>query len=206
MTSLTLRYMTTADIAQVVLIDNQSFDPPWSARSYGYEISESSYSHMVVLERKSESDEVSGWRRILRGLNGQAVDNKSLIVGYGGLWNIVDEGHISTIASHPGWRGHGFGEILLAGMVRRAITLGAAYIVLEVRVSNTIAQKLYAKYEFETTNTKARYYRNNNEDAYEMRLDLHDPALIARFEARYETLKSRLAFSDLYSHVSVKKK
>ncbi len=206
MTSLTLRYMTPADIAQVVLIDNQSFDPPWSARSYSYEISESSYSHMVVLERKIESDEVSGWRRILRGLNGQAVDNQSLIVGYGGLWSIVDEGHISTIAAHPGWRGHGFGEILLAGMVRKAITLGAAYIVLEVRVSNTIAQKLYAKYEFETTSTKARYYRNNNEDAYEMRLDLHEPALITRFEARYETLRSRLAFSDLYSQASVKKK
>ena len=206
MTTLTLRYMTTADIAQVVVIDNQSFDPPWSARSYGYEISESSYSHMVVLERKTNNDAASGWRRILRGLNGQPNDHQSQIVGYGGLWNIVDEGHISTIAAHPGWRGHGFGEILLAGMVRRAITLGAAYIVLEVRVSNSIAQKLYTKYEFETTSTKARYYRNNNEDAYEMRLDLHDPALIARFEARYEALKARLAFTDLYSQVSVRKK
>ncbi len=205
MTMLTLRYMTPADIAQVVMIDNQSFDPPWSARSYSYEISESSYSHMAVLERKSKTPSVNGWRRIFRGLNGQS-EGQSQVVAYGGLWNIVDEGHISTIASHPAWRGYSFGEILLAGMVRRAITLGSAYIVLEVRVTNGVAQNLYTKYEFQTTGTKARYYRNNNEDAYEMRLDLHDPALIARFQQRYEAIKLRQGFADLYSQGTAKKK
>ncbi len=198
MSTLTLRYMRPADIPQVVAIDNQSFDPPWSARSYAYEVGESSYSHMVVLERDTPASNANGWRRWLPGWNGVQIGSR-LIIGYGGLWNIVDEGHISTIASHPGWRGYGYGEVLLAGMIRRAITLRAAYIVLEVRVSNGVAQKLYDKYEFRTTGTKARYYRNNNEDAYEMRLDLDDAALLARFERRYVAIQSRHNFADLYT-------
>lgn len=44
---------------------------------------------------------------------------------YGGMWYIAGEAHISTIAVHPKGRGHGWGEILLAGMVRRGIVLEA---------------------------------------------------------------------------------
>ena len=198
MSTLTLRYMRPADIPQVVDIDNHSFDPPWSARSYAYEVGESSYSHMVVLERTVAALPASGWRRWLRGLNNHH-ETQGMIVGYGGLWNIVDEGHISTIAAHPAWRGQGFGEILLVGMIHRAVTLGAAYIVLEVRVSNTVAQRLYEKYEFETTGTKANYYRNNNEDAYEMRLDLNNEGLLARMERRYQAIQARQPFADFYT-------
>ncbi len=197
MSSLTLRYMRTADIGQVIAIDNVCFDPPWSARSYAYEISESSCSHMVVLERSEARAAPSRWRRWL-GL-GSAGPESGLIVGYGGLWQITDEAHISTIATHPGWRGRGYGEILLAGMVRRACTLGAAYIVLEVRVSNYVAQALYHKYEFVVAGVKQRYYRNNNEDAYDMRLDLTDAGIRARFEERLAALRQRQPFADQYS-------
>ena len=200
MSRLTLRYMRQEDIPQVVAIDNQSFDPPWSARSYTYEISESSYSHMVVLDRSSDpanSSPAAGWRRWLPSF--ARAQSESEIVAYGGLWNIIDEGHISTIASHPGWRGHGFGEVLLAGMIRRAITLGAAYIILEVRVSNQVAQNLYNKYEFYTTGTKANYYRNNHEDAYEMRLDLDNQPMLARFRARFADIQAQVPFIDEYT-------
>lgn len=200
MSSLTLRYMRTGDIGQVVAIDSVSFDPPWSARSYAYEISESSYSHMVVLERSGASAAPSRWRRWF-GLTANGSES-GLIVGYGGLWQIADEAHISTIATHPGWRGRSYGEILLAGMVRRAYTLGAAYIVLEVRVSNHVAQSLYYKYDFVIAGVKQRYYRNNNEDAYDMRLDLADADIRARFEERLAALRQRQPFTDSYSEVA----
>lgn len=197
MPSLTLRYMQMADIPQVVSIDNASFDPAWSARSYAYEVSESIYSHMVTLERV-EDQKVNGWRRLFRTWGNQPEPPRQ-VVAYGGLWNISGEGHISTIASHPGWRGNGFGEIVLAGMIRRALTLDAEYVVLEVRVSNTVAQNLYAKYEFKTIAVKPKYYRNNNEDAYDMRLDLTDEAMIARFDRRFTALQERHGFIDLYT-------
>src|SRR5690606_20053697 len=119
------------------------------------------------------------------------VRPRGLVVGYGGLWYIAGEGHISTIATHPDHRGLGYGEILLAAMIQRAITLQAEYIVLEVRVTNTIAQNLYRKYEFEIFGTKPNYYRLDNEDAYDMRLDLTDKAMIARFKRRFAAIRAQ---------------
>jgi len=197
MTSLTLRYMRTADIPQVLVIDRQSFDPPWSAGSYNYEINESSYSHMVTLEQAANRPPENLWQRI-QALTGQPAVQR-WVVGYGGLWHIQDEAHISTIATHVRWRGQGFGEILLAGMIRRAITLAAAYVVLEVRVTNLTAQHLYTKYEFETVGTKPRYYRNNNEDAYDMRLDLRDEGKMQRFARRFAVIQKRQPFTDHYT-------
>jgi ribosomal-protein-alanine N-acetyltransferase len=111
------------------------------------------------------------------------------------------EAHISTIAVHPDYRGNGWGEILLAGMVQRSITLHAGFVVLEVRVSNTSAQNLYRKYEFQTATVKPKYYRNNNEDAYDMRLDLSRPGIKERFAERFAALHATHPFEDYYSTI-----
>jgi len=196
---LLLRYMNVQDIPQVVTIDRLSFDLPWSERSYAYEINEANYSHMVVLEKADEAMAARGWRRWMPHLNGRHGGGR--IVGYGGLWNIMAEAHISTIAIHPDYRGRKWGEILLAGMVQRSITLQAGFVVLEVRVSNTSAQNLYRKYEFQTANLKPKYYRNNNEDAYDMRLDLGRPGLHTRFAGRLAALHASHPFDDYYSTI-----
>lgn len=204
MATLTLRYMQTADIPQVALIDTLSFDTPWSVRSFAYEVNESTYSHMVVLEY-AVPQHTRRWRGLFQRLVGQP-DAQRQVVGFGGLWNIAGEGHISTIATHPDWRGRSFGEILLAGMVRRALVLEAEYVVLEVRVSNAVAQNLYQKYEFRTVDVKPKYYRNNNEDAYDMRLDLTDEAMIARFDRRFEDLRARVPFVDGFTTIPASKR
>ncbi|MFO7322930.1 MAG: ribosomal protein S18-alanine N-acetyltransferase [Chloroflexota bacterium] len=198
--SLILRYMTMGDVPQVITIDRLSFDPPWSARSYAYEVSESTYSHMVVLEQTVEVAPATGLRRLVKNLSG-AQQAERQIVAYGGLWHIADEAHISTIATHPAERGRGYGEIVLAGMVRRALTLNAAYVVLEVRVSNTAAQNLYRKHDFQITDVKPRYYHNNGEDAYDMRLMLTDPVMKQRIEERYASLRAQHRFIDQYTDV-----
>lgn len=199
--TLTLRYMQLEDVPQVITIDKLSFDPPWAARSYNYEITESNYSHMVVLERASAPRPATGLRRFVKSLGG-TTGSENQIVGYGGLWHIVDEAHISTIATHPDERGKGYGEIVLAAMVRRALTLRAAYIVLEVRVSNIAAQTLYKKYEFEIVDTKPRYYQNNGEDAYDMRLNLDDLARHERIHKRFNDLMYEYNVVDHYSNVT----
>jgi hypothetical protein len=68
-----------------------------------------------------------------------------------------------------------------------------------VRVSNQIAQNLYHKYEFEVFGTKPNYYRNNSEDAYDMRLNLEDTAMRQRFERRFAELQVRHQFVDTYT-------
>lgn len=197
---LTLRYMRPADIPEVTFIDRASFNPPWPARSYQFEVGESRISYMVVLERE-EDQPVNGLKRILYSLSGHMDPNeqRKLIVGYGGLWKMADESHISTIASHPDYRGLKYGEIVLVGMMRRAIALEASYIVLEVRVSNAVAQNLYAKYGFETIRTKKHYYHYDKEDAYEMHLQL-TPQRLTQFEAQYQALCGRIPFVDHFSH------
>lgn len=196
---LTLRYMNVQDIPQVVAIDRLSFDLPWSERSYIYEINEANYSHMVVLEKNFEPERPRGWLRWMPRLNGRHSGTR--IVGYGGLWNIMAEAHISTIAVHPDFRGRGWGEVLLAGMVQRSITLQAGFVVLEVRVSNTSAQSLYRKYDFQTVTVKPKYYRNNNEDAYDMRLDLSRPGVKQRFAESFAALHTLHPFDDYYSTI-----
>lgn len=200
-TKLTLRYMKPADVPEVITIDRASFHPPWPPSSYRFEIHESKISYMVVLE-KDEPRPAQGVQRIWQNLRGHPnpFATEKIVVGYGGLWNIADEAHISTIASHPDHRGQKFGEIVLAGMVRRAISLGAGYVVLEVRVSNTVAQALYHKYGFQVVGTKPDYYHHNREDAYDMRLILTQET-VAAFNARYAALQERAPFEDRYSQI-----
>ena len=198
--TLTLRYMRMDDVPEVVKIDRMAFSTPWSAQSYAYEITESNYSYMVVLEHAGAVP-ITGWRRWWNrfngGENGFMVQHH--LVGYGGLWNIADEAHVSTIATHPNWRGQGYGEVLLAGMVERSISLGASYVVLEVRVSNTTAQNLYHKYEFKQVLVKPNYYRDDMEDAYEMHLMLDDESVVRRSHERFALLHQRIDFNDRYT-------
>jgi ribosomal-protein-alanine N-acetyltransferase len=197
--------MDYADISQVVAIDKQVFSMPWTANSYAYEIGESPYSYMVVLENRPQDlphhpTAGMGWRGLVRKLigNGDLHANPGQVVSYGGMWSILEEAHISTVATDPNLRGKGYGELILAAMIRRAITLKAGHVVLEVRVGNVVAQNLYHKYDFKIIYTKKAYYHNNHEDAYDMRLDLNDET-IARFQQRYEKLMARHQFVDRYT-------
>ena len=192
--NLLLRYMTVADLPQVMEIDRLSFEIPWSEKSYRYEINESTQSYMVVLEWNRERV-ATRWQRWLN-IRPYAEHR---IVGYGGMWFIAGEAHISTIAVHPKGRGRGWGEILLAGMVQRGVELDADEVALEVRVSNHRAQKLYEKYTFQTVDIKHRYYRNNGEDAYDMRMDIHNDTSCTRFEALYDALFTRHQLIDDFS-------
>lgn len=198
--SLTVRYMSLKDIPYVMEIDEASFKPPWPERSYRFELNESQVSYMVVLE-KIEHRDITGWRRFMNNLRGEAStqEEQSVIVGYGGLWKIAEEAHISTIASHPDYRGQKFGEILLASMVKRAIYLKADYVVLEVRVSNIVAQRLYEKYGFKLHGTKKNYYHHDREDAYDMRLNL-DKANIEHVNQLVKVLARTVNYRDAFSN------
>lgn len=199
--SLTLRYMRVADLTQVMQIDHASFRPAWPERSYRFEINESTVSYMTVLVKTDGEPEPPPrpWWRIFPRQSQNGSKPTAEIVGYGGLWNIAEEAHVSTIASHPQHRGKGYGEVVLAGMIRRAIQLHAEYVVLEVRVSNSVAQALYRKYGFEVQDIKREYYQYDREDAYDMRLQL-TPSNRNHLEKLYQEVQARVPFTDHYSH------
>jgi ribosomal-protein-alanine N-acetyltransferase len=179
-----LRYMSLDDIPQVLEIDKRSFASPWPERSYVFEISDNKNAHMISLT--GMPDPASS--------NGQKAG--PIIIGYGGMWLIDSEAHISTIAVHPDYRGRGLGEVLLTGMLARAMSLDSEYSILEVRVSNHAAISLYKKYEYEIVGRRKRYYRDNNEDAFLMHLAPLNRPYQARFRERVNRLKMRVTYID----------
>lgn len=160
--------MRWEDVPAVMAIEHQSFTLPWSDYTYRHELLENIHSHYIVARRidHTAAKRSSLFSRLRN--NPRAV---APIVGYGGFWLIAEEAHISTIASHPDWRGHGVGELILLSMIERAIEMKAFMVTLEVRVTNSVAQNLYRKYSFEVVGLRPRYYRDNNEDADLMTVD-----------------------------------
>jgi ribosomal-protein-alanine N-acetyltransferase len=202
-----LRYMQMDDVPALIQIEAVSFPDSWSARSYYFEINESNVSHMVCLERLNDETApplakpaLSVWRRWLHwGRPAPDPNPTAVLLAYAGLWRIQEEAHISTIATAPQERRKGYGEILLLGMLNKALTLGAHYVVLEVRVSNIAAQALYHKHGFSIFETKPKYYHSDGEDAYDMRLDLKAEGMAERLRLAQVTAQSRLPHQDVYT-------
>lgn len=184
--------MKMADISAVMDIERASFPLPWPEQAYRHELQQNPNSYFIVA-RATTQPEGDGHvpatllQRLLRRTASPAAEQP--IVGFGGLWMIVGEAHISTIATHPQWRGMGIGELLLVSMLRDGQRHDADVATLEVRVSNLVAQKLYRKYRFEEVGRRKRYYRDNNEDALIMTVTTFtDP----EYRAHLNTLEQAL--------------
>lgn len=149
--------MRSEDTPQVTKIDLACFPTMLPATNYRTELINPLAHYIVALgdERPVESDDQS-------------------IVGFAGLWMLAGEAHIINIAVHEACQGRGLGELLLLGLSQKAQGLQAIMLTLEVRVSNTVAQKLYVKYGFTERGRRRAYYTDNREDAIIMTLD--DPA------------------------------
>jgi ribosomal-protein-alanine N-acetyltransferase len=140
--------MRLEDVPAVHEIDELSFSLPWPERSFRFEISENPASR--------------GW----------VMENDERLIAMLVLWFIIDEAHIATIATHPDFRRQGIGEELLLAALEAVRTEGAKRAFLEVRAGNTAAQAMYRKYGFIVDGIRPRYYKNNNEDAVLMSIDL----------------------------------
>ena len=169
--------MRQADLEQVMQIEEVSFSAPWTMHAFEYELHYNDSAHYFVVrlqpQREMEPARVDGkqsrpfWVRWLEGEAPAPIANDP-IVGYGGLWKMVDETHISTIAVMPEYRGRGIGELLLLAMIDASPEIGAKLVTLEVRKSNEVAQALYRKYRFEVVGERKHYYSDNGEDAWIM--------------------------------------
>jgi [ribosomal protein S18]-alanine N-acetyltransferase len=136
--------MVAADLPAVLRIETLSFSTAWPPNAFANEIRDNKLAHYFV---------------------GRLDDQ---IVAYGGIWVILEDSHVTTIAVHPDQRGLKLGEEMLLKLLDEAIAQGASWITLEVRESNEAAQKLYRKYGFTTVSTRRGYYSDNNENALVM--------------------------------------
>lgn len=87
-----------------------------------------------------------------------------VVIGFGGVWLILDEGHITNIAIHPEYRGIGAGDMILEALIELCRLEGIASMTLEVRSSNIAAQNLYKKHGFAEAGIRKNYYADTKED------------------------------------------
>jgi ribosomal-protein-alanine N-acetyltransferase len=195
--------MLAADIDEVMVIERLAFaGAPWTASAYRHELARNDMARYFVV-RARHAPLPGGarkrgrplWKNLLpRKMPSAGAPALPPILAYGGFWLMVDEAHISTIATAPAWRRKYLGELLLVAMLEQAQSLGALQATLEVRVSNGIAQALYRKYRFREEGRRRRYYSDNGEDALIMTTDRIDRAEFQdAFEERKRQLWERLA-------------
>jgi ribosomal-protein-alanine N-acetyltransferase len=144
---LTLRAMEERDLDAIVELEKLSFPTPWSRQSFESELFRNSHARYAVAEYQR------------------------CVIGYGGMWLVCDETHVTNIAVHPTFRGRGVGRLLLRTMMLTATMLGATRMLLEVRPSNRVAQKLYFAHGFRPVGVRPKYYSNDGEDALILQCD-----------------------------------
>jgi ribosomal-protein-alanine N-acetyltransferase len=146
--SLTFRFMDINDVDDILKIEHESFTLPWSKEAFLNELTTNQYALYIGLEE----------------------DGK--VIGYCGIWIVVDEAQITNVAILPEFRGRKLGEALMRQALEVASERGAKTMSLEVRVSNSIAQSLYRKLGFQNGGIRKNYYSDNQEDALVMWVNL----------------------------------
>ena len=199
--------MAMSDVPRVIEIERLAYPSTWPPSAYRKELQDNRWAHYIVLRDKRITEErVTAQSRsvqepdrqrrffplsLLPGRPTATASSPDLasIVGFAGLWLMVDEAHITTIAMHPDYRRQGLGEFMLASLIDISYDIGAKWVTLEVRVSNYAAQNLYRKYGFREAGLRHRYYSDNQEDALIMWTDeINSPT----YKQKFQELKAAL--------------
>jgi [ribosomal protein S18]-alanine N-acetyltransferase len=130
------------DLTGVLEVEDESFTNPWTRDMYTWELQNRQTCHVYVIR-------TAGHR----------------VAGFCAFWLVVDELHINNVAVRPSLRGHGLGTALLRHVFAEGRRLGAYRATLEVRASNTAAQRLYARMGFVEAGRRKNYYSQPVEDA-----------------------------------------
>lgn len=145
--NLIIEKMTSKDIDGVFEVEKNCFDDYWSKDAFKKELSNDVARYLVA-----------------------KIDGR--VVGYVGIWFVLDEGHITNVAVHSDFRGKKIGDKLIQELVNLCREGNISSMTLEVRVSNVVAQNLYKKYGFKLAGIRKEYYSDNKEDAMIMWSDI----------------------------------
>ena len=185
--------MQSVDVGQVTEIDREAFPTLWPPPNYKRELQNNVCHHIVAIddtglkmvEPRLAMRIVFGIKRWFGWPSGPQP-KKEFIIGFAGIWMMADEAHITSIAVREKYRGQKVGELLLIALCELVVKLKARTMTLEVRVSNEVAQSLYAKYGFDRAGLRRGYYTDNREDA--LLMTAPDITSVA-FQERFARLK-----------------
>jgi len=98
--------------------------------------------------------------------------NRDTLIGYSGVWLLLDDAHITSVTVASEHRGHGYGREQLTHLIELAYAHDALTVTLEVRESNRLARAMYTRFGFTDIGIQRGYYAKSREDAIVMRLSL----------------------------------
>jgi ribosomal-protein-alanine N-acetyltransferase len=127
-----LRPMKEGDLLQVLKVEQRCYEFPWTLGIF---------------------------RDCLRvGYHGWVLESPSGLIGHGMMSIGAGECHLLNICVHPDWQRRGFGRQLVEHLIGVAREKGVKTALLEVRVSNTAAYRLYVELGFNEVGMRHHYY------------------------------------------------
>ena len=140
---MTIREMTALDVEAVAQLEADIFSMPWSEQGFADTLCREDILFLVAYEKEQ-------------------------LLGYVGVYCTAEEGEITNVAVTPSARRGGVGRALLRELIKKLAQSGIYRIVLEVRVSNEPAIRLYEQEGFAVVGTRKNFYEKPTEDAYVM--------------------------------------
>lgn len=153
-----VRPMREEDIPRVTELEEEAFSTQIPGLSFHRELTNKLARYVVAYAQAEEGESPSA-------SGGQDV------VGYAGLWFVLDEAHLIAIAVKEEHRNEGIGHYLLFAAMDEARKQSSTLMTLEVRVSNKNAQALYEKFGFKRVGVRKGYYSDDHEDAFLMTVE-----------------------------------
>lgn len=136
-----VRPMAIADVDGVMAVEKDSFSTPWSRSAFEEELAQNRLARYIVAEEDGQ------------------------VVGYAGMWLVINEAHVTNVAVSGSRRGEGIGRLLMETLMKLARENGMGSMTLEVRVSNMVARHLYETLGFAEAGIRKNYYSETKEDA-----------------------------------------
>jgi ribosomal-protein-alanine N-acetyltransferase len=144
--------MIIADIERVMGHEDELFGTEaWAPDSYRAELADRRYRHYLIAERAGQPAQLVGWA---------------------GIMVIAETAQILTIGVVTAEQGRGIGQRLLDELLAEARRRAATEVVLEVRIDNVAARRLYERNRFVPLRVRRGYYDLGRVDAVEMKRDL----------------------------------
>ncbi len=156
--------MREGDVASVRRIEGSSFATTWPDEAFLNELKTNRSAHYLVARQREE------------------------VLGYAGVWLVLDEAHITSIAVDPERRGGGLGKRLLYHLLRSCQALGARWATLEVRVDNEVALKMYRRFGFARIGLRKGYYESGHDAVIMWAGNLQSRSFDARLDRIASTL------------------
>lgn len=147
-----IRWMIRRDMSEVLDIESQSFEFPWT-----------------------EEDFIRCLRQ--RNCIGMVAEFEERVVGFMIYELHKTRLHVLNFAVHPELRRHGVGNAMLQKLISKLSPQRRNRILLEVRETNLAAQLFFRNCGFRAISVLRQFYEDTPEDAYLMQYNFHSAAI-----------------------------